>query len=74
MIRFLICSQVLGALGYCGARWFEPWIGPMLMQPCPLPTPLGCIVAGVGGFLWGGAIAVEMNLTERKRARMWSGK
>lgn len=54
---------VLGAVWWwCAVRFIWPLCGPYLLEPCPLPTPTGYIVAFMAGGLWGLAKGVELEV------------
>lgn len=60
--RTLIFSVIGAVLGWLAARFVWPLCGPHLLEPCPLPTPAGCIVAFVTGGLWGLAKGIELEV------------
>jgi len=47
MSRYVISVIVAIAIGWLLAGMFWPWLGPMLVKPCPLFTPIGVIVVAV---------------------------
>lgn len=57
-------AGVLGAAGaYLGARFFWPWIGPVLIEPCPVATPFGCVLLTLAGLVYG--LGMSLHYAER---------
>jgi hypothetical protein len=49
-----IAYGVLGGVGaWLGARFGWPWIGPVLIEPCPIATPFGCVLLTLVGLVYG---------------------
>lgn len=47
---------------YAGTFWLWPMIGPELLVPCPIFTPLGCRLSIVVGAAWGLAKGIEYEI------------
>lgn len=60
----------IGALAWWAiVRWVWPWCGPWLIEPCPLPTVMGCRAALIVGALIGFAKAVEFEIALARSQR-----
>ncbi len=54
-MRWYVIGLVVSALiGWLFAQFFWPWVGPLLLTPCPLFTRAGVIVVTVIVALLGG--------------------
>jgi hypothetical protein len=67
--RALVFVVLGAALSWIAVRFGWPLCGPYLLQPCPLATPLGCLLALLVGVLWGMKKCIEIEIAERRRAR-----
>ena len=78
MISFEKKAQIVGAFYGCvcaaayvsAARWLWPWLGPKLLQPCPLPTVSAQVLLAAFGLWVGRSWAIDVMVqTEVKRRR-----
>lgn len=58
-MKWMVFTMIGAGAGLLGAAVVWPWLGPMLVVPCPVATTAGCWVAAIGGGLQGLAAGLK---------------
>lgn len=61
-MRHLAAGVLGGAGAWLGARFLWPWVGPALIEPCPIATGFGCALLAIAGVVYG--IGVSLHYAE----------